>query len=450
MRFVVATDNKRSIRKKIAAALMAAAIGVSANNHYVVLATQQGGAETTETEETKSTDTEQQTGTSATNTTNKTITDAQNKKNEATQKLDSVNNEISEIHKAQSSIQSQMDEYDGELMSLLTDIEILKEDIADHEDQIEQANEALDEAIEDRDEQYDAMKLRIQYMYENGDQSFLTALMSSDSITDLLNRVEYVSDVYAYDRQMLTKYQETVQEVEDLKEQLNNEMDEMEELSENLGEQQASLETKIQSLEAQMSDFDSKLANAQSLANKYAKTIQQQNKIITDEQTRLANEQKAKESSSNKTNTSSTASTGTSTGTTSSASSSTGLTDSGLNPSYTTGVSGNDIVSYASQFVGNPYVYGGNSLTEGIDCSGFVKQIFGHYGISLPRDSYSLRSSGQAVSYENAKAGDIICYAGHVAIYMGNGRIVHASSPSTGICYGNATYRTIITVRRVL
>ena len=96
----------------------------------------------------------------------------------------------------------------------------------------------------------------------------------------------------------------------------------------------------------------------------------------------------------------------------------------GSNPSYSTNVSGQDVVNYACQFVGNPYVYGGTSLTNGCDCSYFTQACFGHYGISLPRTSYAQRSSGQAVSYANAKAGDILCYAGHVAIYMGNGKIV--------------------------
>ena len=102
------------------------------------------------------------------------------------------------------------------------------------------------------------------------------------------------------------------------------------------------------------------------------------------------------------------------------------------------------------QFVGNPYVWGGTSLTNGADCSGFVMSVFGHFGISLPHSSYMLRSCGRGVSYSNAKPGDLICYSGHVAIYAGGGRIVGAQSSAVGIATQTATYRTILAVRRVL
>ena len=102
-------------------------------------------------------------------------------------------------------------------------------------------------------------------------------------------------------------------------------------------------------------------------------------------------------------------------------------------------------------FVGNPYVWGGKDPNTGADCSGFTSYVFAHFGISIPSYSYAQRSVGREVSYANAKAGDIICYNGHVAIYMGNGQIVHAKGTAYGIvAYDNATYRPIVTVRRVL
>ena len=111
---------------------------------------------------------------------------------------------------------------------------------------------------------------------------------------------------------------------------------------------------------------------------------------------------------------------------------------------------GVDVVNYALQFVGNPYVFGGSSLTNGTDCSGFVMSVYAHFGVGLPHSSSGDRSVGYDVGgLENAQPGDIICYSGHVAIYMGGGQIVHASTSRTGIVVGSATYRTPLCVRRI-
>ncbi len=113
--------------------------------------------------------------------------------------------------------------------------------------------------------------------------------------------------------------------------------------------------------------------------------------------------------------------------------------------------SGSSVVDYATQFVGNPYVWGGTSLTNGADCSGFVQSVYANFGVSLPRTSYEQQNAGTAVSYADAQPGDLICYGGHVAIYMGNGQIVHASNSVDGIkISNNAAYRTIVSVRRLV
>jgi uncharacterized protein YgiM (DUF1202 family) len=124
---------------------------------------------------------------------------------------------------------------------------------------------------------------------------------------------------------------------------------------------------------------------------------------------------------------------------------------------YGNGVSNTriDLCQYAKQFVGNPYVWGGTSLTKGADCSGFVQSVFKKFGVSLPRTSREQAGVGTKISLADAKPGDLIFYAkggtiNHVALYIGDGQVVHASNPRTGIRISNATYRSPATIRRVL
>ena len=122
---------------------------------------------------------------------------------------------------------------------------------------------------------------------------------------------------------------------------------------------------------------------------------------------------------------------------------------SGKSYSAPSGSGGGSVVSYGSQFVGNPYVYGGSSLTGGTDCSGFVMSCYSAFGVSLPHSSSSMRSVGYGVSADEMQPGDIVCYSGHVGIYAGNGTLLHASNKRTGITYSNVNYKPILAVRRI-
>lgn len=119
--------------------------------------------------------------------------------------------------------------------------------------------------------------------------------------------------------------------------------------------------------------------------------------------------------------------------------------------SGSTSSKGKTVSSFAQRFVGNPYRWGGTNLNTGADCSGFVKSVYKSFGYNLPRTSSSLRKAGRKVSYKNKQPGDLICYSGHVAIYIGGGKIVHASSRKTGIKISpKANYRKVVAVRRIV
>lgn len=383
------------------------------------------------------------------------LSKAKNKKSEAQTALDNANADIENIQSQQQELQSQIDALDADLVNIIMNLDILEGELSDKQTELDNVTAQLAQAQEDEQNQYDAMKKRIVYMYENGDDSYIEALVGATDFSDLLNRLEYAQQIYDYDRNLLTQYQETVHQVADLKSQVETEKAELEEVQQSYQEQQASYESMIAEKQSQMSDFDTQLASAQSLAAQYKATVDEQNEIIRQEQAAAA---AAAAQNNNKGNNTTTANnnngntTGNNNGSNTGGDSTTGGSTGGggLNPPFSTSVSGSDVVSYACQFIGNPYVWGGESLTDGADCSGFIKSVYANFGISLPHSSVALQRAGSEVSYENAQPGDIVCYAGHVAIYMGGGQIVHASSPSTGIKTGSATYRSIISVRRVL
>ena len=380
-------------------------------------------------------------------------------------KLEGTRGKINNLTGVMDDLDAEIEGLDTEMVGLLTDISIIEQAIQDKREEIAQTEEALKEAIQVQDEQYEAMKIRIRYMYEKGDKSYLTLLLESQSIDDALNKADYIEKLYEYDRKLLLEYQATVQRVSELKDTLEEEESELMSSKIELREQQELLDELLAQKKKEYEDYDARLVKAKQEAAVYTAKINQQTNELRAleakqkekekekeeklkeeeearrkaEEERLCAEQEASEAASNDSGY-----TGTSSG-----SGSSGSSDA-PKPSGGGGSKGQQIVDYACQFLGNPYVPGGTSLINGADCSGFTMSVFRQFGINLPRNSYAQSQVGTAVSYDQARAGDIIYYGGHVGIYMGDGRIVHASTQKTGIKISVATYRPIITIRRVI
>ena len=375
---------------------------------------------------------------------------AEKEKKEAQQKLDEAKKKAEAAEAKKNAVSAQVSKLTSDLTALLTDIQFLETDIADKEADIKQAEIDYDAAKKEEEKQYAAMKKRIQYMYEKGDTEYLDIFLQVKSMSDLLNKAEYVESIYSYDRKMLDTYQETKQQVADYKAQLENDKAEMEVMELELQGQRSQLETTIANKKKEVSNFDAQLAQAKKDAADYAKTVEKKNQEIQKAKEEEARKQKAAEEARKKAEAEAAKKKAAATSTSKKTSANDKYTGPAAVKSSGGSAEGRAVADYGLQFVGNPYVYGGTSLTNGADCSGFVQQVYKHFGYSLPRSSSEQRSAGREVSYSEAQPGDLICYAGHVAIYIGNGQIVHASTPSTGIKVGTATYRTILSVRRIV
>ena len=415
-------------------------------------------------------------------------------------------NQVETLENQKSEVEAQADSVNTQLVSLLVSYKALQQDIENQQVRIGEVGQDLAVAQENEQKQYEDMKLRIKYMYENGDASFAEAILTATSYSDLVNKSEYVEKVHGYDRNKLMEYVQTKEEVANLKTELEGEQADMEVMAQEMNSQKTNLESTLTQMRAQIADFDTQLANAQAEADaKVARMQEEQQLAQSKSENQAGNGSSANQvvsaantgttkptggntaPSTGNTTTPSTGNTGTqkpaggnttpstgntttpSTGNVSTTTPSTGNTatpttgNTGTTTKPSTGSSSNTskpsntsvgqkIANKGCEYIGNPYVYGGNSLTNGIDCSGFVQQIHAKYGISTPRNSTSLRYGGKAVAVSDMMPGDVVCYEGHVAIYIGGGQIVHASNskpyPAGGIKTSNAYYRTIVAVRR--
>ncbi len=382
------------------------------------------------------------------------IADIKRQQEEDRRQLNNVQGQISGLESEQGEVGEEIEELDASVVELIASVELIKEEIVDKEAQIQVTEGEYAEAKRQEEEQYETMKRRIQFMYEEGDISYMQLLMTSDSFGDMLNKADYIEQLYEYDRKMLQQYQETKEYVQQVWDRLEEEKSELEASKHELEEEQAYMEQLLEEKRQQYENFNVQIARAKQQAAAYKTKIKQQTAQIKkleeeerkrrEEEERRKREEEARRAAEAAANASSASSSAESSG-------SSGSQSSSPSVSIPSGgsASGQAIANYACQFIGNPYVAGGTSLTNGADCSGFVWRVFKDKGYSVPRTSWDLRSAGREVSYSEAQPGDIVCYAGHVGIYIGNGNIVHASTPKSGIKITTATYKSILSVRRV-
>lgn len=372
--------------------------------------------------------------------------DAEKKKSQAEQDLKDKKNEINGLKDQQQITADDIKNKSAKLDEILAAQKKLQTDITSKQAEIEQNQKDLAAAQEKQQEQYDAMKKRIQFMYENSaEDNIWTAIIESNGITDMLNRIEYVSDVYDSDRALMDSYQAAVEQVKEIGTKLDNDMNELTAMQDDYEKQQADVEAAIVALENQKEQYASQIAQAQQQAENYQNIITAQGKIIQEQEAAAA---AAAARANSSPSSSSYDGGGAGKGGSIAGDYAAG---GGKNPGASTGVSGSSVVSYAMQFVGNPYVWAGNSLTNGVDCSGFVHEVYAHFGISTPRYSQAFKSVGQAVSFDNIQPGDVVVYPGHVAIYAGGGVIVEAQSTKAGITANRSVQcHTILAIRRLV
>ena len=354
-------------------------------------------------------------------------------------KLNELKQNVQELEGQKAEVEAEAANVDADLSELLLEYNALELDMKNQEKKIEKATEDLTVSEEKEKQQYEDMKLRIKYMYEQGDASVIETLVQAKDFTDLVNKAEYVQEVHSYDREQLAEYVETKNEVKELKFSLEEGQAEMQFLADEMEVQRENLETTLTQMRGEIENFDAQLAQAKDAAAAELRRIQEETERLEREAREEAARQEAiRQEEANKNHTSKP---------------SKDDDDDEIISMPSDASRGQAIANKACEYIGNKYVYGGNSLTNGIDCSGFVQQIHAKFGISTPRSSSEQRYGGKSVSYSQMLPGDVICYSGHVAIYIGNNTIVHASNsapyPKGGIKTSSpANYRTVLAVRR--
>lgn len=374
----------------------------------------------------------------------RTIDEVQDSIDQQQEILDGLGDQINTLTDEQDLIQEEMDDLNAELINIMTSISMLEDDIIEKEADIVLTQQDYEEARETEENQQAAMMAQAKMTYERGRSSWFSLLLESKSFSDMLNRMTYAENIQKYNDNLLTEYEKTKQLVQDLWDRLEAEKTDLETQKADLVDQKAYHDELLVQAKAQFDNFDSLIAQAKSEAAAAKKILQAEQKELKrlkdeerrrqEEERRRQEEEKRRQEALNKTY---------------ETTSYTEIVDASSGSEE-----GKKIAKYGLQYIGNKYVYGGTSLTNGTDCSGFTMRVYEAFGYSLPRTSYQQRSSGKEVAYADAQPGDLVCYSGHIGIYIGGGYVVHASSsqpyPRGGIKVSKATYRKILSVRRII